>query len=360
MPVIIPVILSGGAGTRLWPLSRQRKPKQFHAFGSEGTLFGETAKRFSGSVGDVQFAPPIVVCNESQVDAARESLAQAGVTPMAFLLEPKGRNTAPAAIAAAVFAAETNPSALLLVTPSDHLVGSPETLIAAIEDAAPAAVAGKVVTFGIQPTGPETGYGYIRQGAKEPGGKAVFAIDKFAEKPKLPEAQRMLDEGGWLWNAGMFLFGAGAMVDEAAMLADCILDNARIAVEKGKRNHDVIRLDGEGFGACPSEPFDIAIMEKTKNGAVVPVSPDWSDVGSWSALWDIAAKTPDGNAGDAIFIDASNCLVRSDGPEVAVLGVKDLIVVVSEGAVMILPREQSQRVRDVVEHLKSKDRTDLL
>lgn len=360
MPTIIPVILSGGAGTRLWPLSRQSKPKQFHAFGAEGTLFGETARRFSGQIGDVTFASPIVVCNERQVDAARESLAQAGVTPMAFLLEPMGRNTAPAAIAAAVFAAETDPSALLLVTPSDHLVGSPEKLVEAIQDAAPAASAGKIVTFGIQPTGPETGYGYIRQGAKAPTGRAVFAIDTFAEKPKLADAQRMLDEGGWLWNAGMFLFGAGAMVAEAAALADCILDNARIAIDKGHRNHDVIRLDGAGFSGCPSEPFDIAIMEKTQNGAVVPVSPEWSDVGSWAALWEIAAKTPEGNAGEAVFIDAENCLVRAEGVDVAVLGVKDLIVVVSDGAVMILPREQSQRVRDVVEHFKSKNRTDIL
>jgi len=360
MPVIIPVILSGGAGTRLWPLSRQKKPKQFHSFGGGGDLFAETARRFSGHRGAVSFAPPIVVCNETQVDAARASLDSVGLSPMAFLLEPQGRNTAPAAIAAAAFAAEMDPAALLLVTPSDHLVGAPEKLIEAIEDAAPAAGAGRIVTFGIEPTGPETGYGYIRQGAKDRHGVSVFAIDTFAEKPSLERAQGMLREGGWLWNAGMFLFGSGAILAEAEMHAADCLNGAMRAVREAIRTGDVVKLDGAAFGACPSTPFDIAIMEKTRNGAVVPVAPAWSDVGSWSALWEIAGKSEDGNAGDALFIDAQDCLVRTDGPHVSLLGVKDLIVVVSEGAVMILPREHSQRVRDVVEHLKRGDRTDLL
>jgi mannose-1-phosphate guanylyltransferase/mannose-6-phosphate isomerase len=360
MPVIIPVILSGGAGTRLWPLSRQKKPKQFHTFGDGADLFAETALRFSGHKGAVSFAPPIVVCNESQVDAARASLESVGLTPMAFLLEPQGRNTAPAAIAAAAFAAEMDPSALLLVTPSDHLVGAPEKLIEAIDDASAAASAGSIVTFGIEPTAPETGYGYIRQGAKDKRGVSVFAIDTFAEKPSLEKAQGMLADGGWLWNAGMFMFGSGAMLAEAKAHAPDCLSGAQQAVRDAVRTGDVVKLDAGAFAGCPSSPFDIAIMEKTRNGAVVPVAPAWSDVGSWSALWEIAEKSEDGNAGPGLFIDTQDCLVRSDGPHVSLLGVKDLIVVVSDGAVLILPREQSQRVRDVVDQIKKGDRTDLL
>jgi mannose-1-phosphate guanylyltransferase/mannose-6-phosphate isomerase len=306
MSSILPVILSGGSGTRLWPLSREAYPKQFLPLTGERTMLQATWLR----VADVAAHPPIVVANESHRFVAAEQLQQAGTAPSAILLEPIGRNTAPAIAAAALEARRNGDDPLLLVLPSDHLINDIARFHQAIAQAAAIAEQGKLVTFGIQPTAPETGYGYIKAVA----GDGPRAIERFVEKPDLATAETYVASGEYYWNSGMFLFRASRYLEELERLQPQILAACRTAWEKARRDTDFIRLDADAFKASPSDSIDYAVMEKTGDAAVVPLDAGWSDVGSWTALRDVSEQDADGNAhrGDVIAIDCRNTFAYGD------------------------------------------------
>jgi mannose-1-phosphate guanylyltransferase/mannose-1-phosphate guanylyltransferase/mannose-6-phosphate isomerase len=343
---IIPVILSGGSGTRLWPLSRVGRPKQLIALAGEKTLLQQTALRVSDPA---LFEAPLLVASDEHVDAIEAQLGAIGCAPAGLILEPEPRNTAPAIALAALSA---GPGAILLVLPSDHVVADPEAFRAAIEAALPLARGGMLVTFGIEPDRPETGYGYIRQGAEI--GPSLFRAERFVEKPDLATAQCYLAEGGYLWNAGIFLMGAEAYLDALEAHAPEVLVGARSAIAAQRAEGNRIWPDARGFGRATAVSIDRAVMEKSAEVAIVPVAMGWSDVGSWEALHAIGDKDGAGNvlSGDVVAIDSRDCLIRSDGPVIVTLGAEDLIVVATERAVLIAPRGESQRVREAVEALQ--------
>lgn len=344
-PRVTPVILCGGAGTRLWPLSRAARPKQMLDLTGGGTMLALTARR----VGDAAlYGPPLVVGAAAQADAIA-----AEVEGATLILEPSARNTAPAIALAALNAA---PDAVLLVLPSDHHVADPAGSDAAVRRALPLARDGWIVTFGMTPDRPETGYGYIRRG--EELGEGLFAVDRFVEKPDAATAAAWLAEGGHDWNGGIFLLRADTLIEGLTAHAPDILAAARAAVAGQRVEGARISPDAAAFAAAPSISIDYALMEKAKKVAVAPVAIGWSDIGGFAALRDIMARDAAGNAiaGDVIALDTENCLIRSDGPLVAALGVRDLVVIAAGGAVLVVPREDGQRVRDIVERLKAEGR----
>ena len=351
---IIPVLMSGGSGTRLWPTSRVASPKQFHALGSSRTLIQETALRASGP----GFAAPLVVCNAAHAEIARDQLTAAGVAPQALMLEPVARNTAPCAVAAAAWIFARDPEALVLLLPADHNVTDPEAFRAAVERGRPAAEAGALVVFGLKPEWAETGYGYIRAATAEGEVRKVAA---FVEKPVLADAQRYAADPAYSWNAGMFLFSAKSFLDEARRLAPDVAAAAEAAVAEAPAAGDVVAL-GDSFLAAPSISIDYAVMEKTDRAMVVPCAMGWSDVGAWRAIWDLSVKDADGCAlaGDVVAADAEGCLVRTDGPTVVLAGVKDLVVVVENGVVMVCATDGSAALKTAVETLKARGRDELL
>ncbi len=338
---ITPAIMSGGAGTRLWPASTEARPKQFHALGGSETMIGETARRVSGDVGALTFLAPIVLCNERHAELVRESVTN----PAALVFEPLPRNTAAVGAIAAALGAELAPDSLVLLLPADHVISDIAAFHAAIARAAPFARE-RIVTFGIAPDRPATGYGYIRRGAELADG--VFAIEGFREKPNEAIARDYLATGEYSWNSGMFLFSPEVLLREFAASAD-IRDSALAALHAAKRDGVNIHLDAEAFAAVPSAPLDIAVMEKTAHAAVVPCEIGWADVGSWDEIWRLAPKDAAGNAlqGPVVLIDASNTLVRSDGLKVCVAGVSDLVIVASGDAIVILPRDRAQEVKEL-------------
>jgi len=350
---IIPAILSGGAGTRLWPASTDARPKQFLALAGSGeSLFTQTARRMSGNTDDVAFTQPIVICNARHGTLAREHLSAAGVRAAAIVLEPAPRNTAAAAAVVAAVANEIDPDALVLLAPSDHLVADRAAFLAAVARAAPFART-RIVTFGIHADRPETGYGYIKSGTDL--GAGVHAIAAFREKPSADMARAFLAEGGYSWNAGMFLFSPRMLLQEFAHAPE-IRDAALAALAQGVRRGDEVALDADAFAACPSAPLDIAVMEKTARAAVAPCDIGWADVGSWSEIWRLAEKDSSGNAmsGPAFELDARNNLLHADGVKVCVAGVSDLIVVATPEAVIVLPRERAQDVKALRELAEKK------
>ncbi len=351
MSSILPVILSGGSGTRLWPLSREAYPKQFLPLTGERTMLQATWLR----VADVAAHPPIVVANESHRFVAAEQLQQAGTAPSAILLEPIGRNTAPAIAAAALEARRNGDDPLLLVLPSDHLINDITRFHQAIAQAATIAEQGKLVTFGIQPTAPETGYGYIKAVA----GDGPRAIERFVEKPDLATAETYVASGEYYWNSGMFLFRASRYLEELERLQPQILAACRTAWEKARRDTDFIRLDADAFKASPSDSIDYAVMEKTGDAAVVPLDAGWSDVGSWTALRDVSEQDADGNAhrGDVIAIDCRNTFAYGDRL-IAMVGLEDVIVVETNDAVLVGKSDRMQEVKDVVAQLKADGRSE--
>ena len=354
MPQIIPVLLSGGSGTRLWPLSRETHPKQFQPLVGEQSLLQATWQRLAGLEGA---AAPIVVANEEHRFMVAEQLRQLGVTPAALLLEPMGRNTAPAIAAAALQAQAGGDDPLLLVLPSDHVIRDEAGFRAAVLAAAPAAEAGQLVTFGIVPTGPETGYGYIKSAAFLKAG--VRGVERFVEKPDLATAQAYVASGDYFWNSGMFLFRASRYLAELAAFAPAILAAAKAALAGAKRDADFLRLDRAAFEACPSDSIDYAVMEKTSHAAVLPIDVGWSDVGSWSALWEIADQDPDGNAhhGDVLAIDCRNTLAWGGRRLVSLLGLQDVIVVDTDDALLVAAKDQVQKVKEIVSTLKTQGRS---
>ena len=351
MAKITPVLMSGGAGTRLWPVSRRARPKQFHALGGERTLIQDTALRFTGEA----FGPPMVICNAAHAELVREQLAAVGVTPRALILEPQGRNTAAAAVVAAG-AAEADELVLLLS--ADARVGDPAALRGAIALGAPAAEAGALVIFGITPTAPETGYGYIRAKAGE---GAVRKVAEFVEKPDLPTARRYLTDPAYSWNAGIFLFRPDAFLAEARRVAGELTAAVELALAQAPRTSGVIHL-GEAFRQVPSAPVDVAVFERTDKAVVVSADIGWSDVGTYGALWAEAAKDASGNVvqGPVIAADATDCLALSDGPAVVLAGVEGLAVIVENGVVLVTRRDDPAAVRTAVEAVRQAGREDLL
>jgi mannose-1-phosphate guanylyltransferase/mannose-6-phosphate isomerase len=354
-PRLQPVLLSGGSGTRLWPLSREMYPKQFLPLVGDDTMLQATWKR----VAPLAALPPIVVANESHRFLAAEQLRVLAVPDPAILLEPVGRNTAPAIAAAALQAIAAGEDPLLLVLPSDHVIADAEAFREAVSVASVAAEQGALVTFGIMPTIAETGFGYIQ--AEQPAhgvGDGVRKVLRFVEKPDAATAQAYLDAGGYYWNSGMFLFRASRYLEELARLRPDILAATRAAFDAATRDGDFIRLDADAFAACPADSIDYAVMERTDAAMVLPVDIGWNDVGSWSALWDVAARDDDGNAwrGDVIAVDSRNSYAHARRL-VALVGVDDLIVVETDDAVLVAHKDHVQQVKDVVAQLKSDQRS---
>lgn len=351
---VIPVILSGGSGTRLWPVSRESFPKQLWPLLSEHSLLQETALRATGP----RFGPPLIVCNQEHRFLIAEQLRGAGVQDARIVLEPVGRNSAPAVAAAALLVAEHDPDAVLWMMAADSAIADVGALHAVLDQAVVAARAGRIVTFGMRPTAPETGYGYIEVGdalAEAPG---VHDLRRFVEKPDAPTAATLVAGGRHLWNSGMFVFTAATMLAELETHAPDVLRAVADAVARRRQDLDFIRLDPDAFAACPNISLDYAVAERTRHAAVVPADLGWSDVGSWSALWEITPKDARGNVaiGDALLENADDCYVRSDGVLTAVVGLRDVVVVVTEDAVLAMHRDHSQDVKRVVDRLKADGR----
>jgi mannose-1-phosphate guanylyltransferase/mannose-6-phosphate isomerase len=350
-----PVILSGGSGTRLWPMSRTYYPKQLLPLVGERTLLQQAALRVAGAEG---FAAPLVIANEEHRFIIAEQLREIEVTTAGLLLEPVGRNTAPAACIAALSLIAAAPDALMLLMPSDHTIEDRAAFLAAVQRAAVAARAGRLVTFGIEPERAETGYGYIERDTALAKADGVFAVARFVEKPDAATAERYVASGDFFWNSGIFLFPATLYLSELERLHPDMLASCRQALEAARCDDDFIRLDKAAFADCPSDSIDYAVMEHTDRAAVVPVAMGWSDLGSWDALWAMAEKDAAGNAlvGNVIAEDAKNCYLRSEAGLVAALGVEDLVVVATDDAVMLAPRSRAQDVRRLVARLVKENR----
>ncbi len=354
--MLIPLILSGGSGTRLWPISRKNLPKQFLPLSGEGTLFQQTVAR-TEKLPDV--GAPIVVASDDHRFLVADQLLESLVDGSTIILEPVARNTAPAIALGAMHAVSRDPEAVLLVLPADHLIGDTDSFVSAVQSALPAARDGWLVTFGIRPNRPETGFGYIRRA--ESINDAAFRVERFVEKPNQQTAESYVADGGYDWNSGMFLFKAARYLEELAIHAPQMLEAVRPVFESAKSDLDFIRLDKEAFANVPDDSIDYAVMEKTKRAAVVPVSCEWSDIGSWSALWLAGNKDAAGNLreGDTIAIDTRNTLVRSHERHlVATVGLDNVIVVTTPDATLVAHRDSAQDVKRVVDELKASGRSE--
>jgi mannose-1-phosphate guanylyltransferase/mannose-6-phosphate isomerase len=353
---IVPAILCGGAGSRLWPVSRQLLPKQFLPLVTGRTLLQDTALRAREAAGPVQ---PIVICNEAHRFLVQDQLAEIGIAAR-IVLEPAGRSTAAAVAIAALICEKDDP--VLLVLASDHAIPGAEAFNDAVRRAADVAAAGSLTTFGIVPTRPDGGFGYIERGDLLPGEAGAYKVARFVEKPAEAEARRLIATGCAYWNSGMFAFGAKRLLDELGRYRPDILDAARKALAGASDDLGFLRLGKEAFLACPAEAIDRAVMERTAHAAVIPAEFEWSDVGSWEALWDIAPKDADGNAsrGDVQLQDTKGSLVFGERRLVATLGVEDLIIVDTDDALLVADRSRSQDVREVVEDLKRANRSEHL
>lgn len=352
---MIPVILSGGSGTRLWPLSREQYPKQFLPLVTNKTMVQETYLRLQG-INNLK--PPIAVCNETHRFMLAEQLMEVGCHPAAIILEPMGKNTAPAVAMAAIAAESTDD--ILLVLPADHVIADVEAFHTAVEQARELAADGALVTFGIVPTGPETGYGYIKRGESHKG--FAYAVDAFEEKPNFSKASEYLEHGGYYWNSGMFAFKAERYLQELEKFAPEMLAVCHRAYEGAKVDEDFVRLDKRIFSICPADSIDYAVMEKTDQSVVIPLDASWNDVGSWSAIWDVTAKDEYGNAinGDVLTENSSNSLLHSESKLVAAVGVKDLVIIETADAVMVAPKDQVQDVKAIVNQLKQQKRPEAI
>jgi mannose-1-phosphate guanylyltransferase / mannose-6-phosphate isomerase len=356
---ITPVVLSGGAGTRLWPMSREQYPKQLQPLAGNASLLEEALRRFADAN---RFAPPLVVTNETLRFPVAEQLRLSGLKDGQVVLEPVARNTGAAVAAAALLAAEADPEAVLLVVPSDHIIGDVPTFQSLLDQALPAARDGWLVTFAVVPSRAETGYGYIRRGealAQHPG---VYQVGSFVEKPDAERAQRFLSDGDFFWNSGMFLFAAETILAELERHAPDLLAAVRPAVAGRRIDLDFVRLEADAFAKAPAVAIDYAVMERTDRAATIPCAIGWTDVGSWAELWNIGAKDTAGNVvvGDAVVEDSRNCYIRGERRLVAALGVDDLVLVATDDAVLVMPRGRAQDLRLVIERLRRAQRTELI
>ncbi|HEX3972177.1 MAG TPA: mannose-1-phosphate guanylyltransferase/mannose-6-phosphate isomerase [Stellaceae bacterium] len=357
-PAIHPVILSGGSGTRLWPMSRAQYPKQLLPLLTENTLLQEAGLRVADAK---QFAAPLVISNDDHRFIVAEQLRLAGVTPAAIILEPLGRNTAPACCVAALSLAATAPDALMLVMPSDHAITDTAAFKTAVARAADAAKSGKLVTFGIKASRPETGYGYIKRG-QALAIDGAFQVAAFVEKPDRARAETYVADQAYSWNSGIFLFPVKLMLSELERLQPAMVAACRDALNKAKRDLDFLRLDRDAFAQAPSNSIDYAVMEHTDHAAVVPVEMGWSDVGTWDALWMVGNQDSAGNvtAGDVLVEDTKNSYLRAESGLLAVLGVEDLVVVATSDAVMVSRRDRAQDIKQIVAKLERDKRSELV
>ncbi len=346
--MIIPVILAGGSGSRLWPLSRELYPKQFLPVVDDQSMLQSTLTRLSHIAGA---ADPIVVCNNEHRFIAAEQCRNLGVTTSSLILEPEGRNTAPAVAVAALKAIEKNEDAVLLVLPADHHIAEPEKFAAAVAAAGSAAADGSLVTFGVRPTAAETGYGYIRA----PGeGKDARPLEAFVEKPELELAKKYLESPDYFWNSGMFVFKAEAFLEEARRLVPEVVDACAAALKASRPDMEFVRLDEAEWRRCPSDSIDYAVMEKTEKGVMIPLDAAWSDVGSWSAVRNESEMDESGNVarGDVYTSKSKNCLFYGGNRMMAGVGIEDIIVVDTLDAVLVAHADHVQSVKDIVESLK--------
>lgn len=350
---MIPIILSGGSGTRLWPLSRKHKPKQFLSLFGDESMFQQTLTRLSGVAG---LQAPYVVCNNDHRFMVAEQLQELSVSDATIILEPCARNTAPAIAVACLQALQQEDDPVMLVLAADHLIKNIAAFHQAIEQAQQQAEQGKLVTFGIKPLLAHTGYGYIKAKQKD----VVSEVDGFVEKPDLKTAESYLAAGNYLWNSGMFMFRASVFVDELAKFAPEMLDAAQQSLQLAKRDLDFLRIDKTAFEACPSDSIDYAVMEKTDKAMVVPLDADWSDVGSWSSLWAASEKDEFNNVlnGDVIISDVNNAIVHSENRLVSVVGLDDVVVVETADAVMVADKNKAEDVKTIVAGLQSKNRAE--
>jgi mannose-1-phosphate guanylyltransferase/mannose-6-phosphate isomerase len=354
MTAVFPVILSGGAGTRLWPLSREFYPKQLLALTSKYSMLQETALRLAGVAGA---SAPLVVCNEAHRFTVAEQLRALGQQPSAILLEPAGRNTAPAVALAALKAQELDAEAIMVVAPADHVIRDARGFQQAADVATALARDGKLVTFGIVAHAPETGYGYIRRGE---GKGPAYPVAQFIEKPPLDVAQQFVASGDYFWNSGMFVFQASRYLAELALYAPDILAASTAAYRAAKTDLDFVRIDKAAFAACRSESIDYAVMEKTQDAVVLPLDSGWSDVGSWSSLFDALPSDEEGNVlqGDVLVHDTHDCYVHSTSRLVTAVGMDDHIIVETKDAVLVAPKERVQDVKELVAKLKKSGRSE--
>lgn len=347
---MIPVILSGGSGTRLWPLSRSQYPKQFLPLVSDKTMVQETILRLQ-ELKKIQ--PPIAICNEEHRFLMAEQLREVDMQPSAIILEPMGKNTAPAVTLAALSA---EPDDILLILPADHVIPDTASFQAAVKKADALAKQNYLVTFGIVPNQPETAYGYIKAGKSLD--KNSFSVDTFVEKPNLETAKQYINSGDYFWNSGMFAFKAGRFLKELNKFQPDMLVACKNALRGATKDLDFIRLDKKSFSKCPSDSIDYVIMEKTDQAVVVPLDAGWNDVGSWSALWDIADKDKKGNAvsGDALTFDTSNSFVHSSSKLVTTMGVDNLVIIETDDAILVAAKDQVQNIKKIVDQLKKQKR----
>jgi mannose-1-phosphate guanylyltransferase/mannose-6-phosphate isomerase len=359
VPLIVPAILAGGSGTRLWPLSRELHPKQFLSLLGERTMLQLTLDRLAGIDG---LDEPIVVCNHEHRFLVAQQLQSAATQNAEIVLEPCGRNTAPAVAIAAMRALERAQSALLLVVPADHAVHPAEQFRRCITDGVEAAQGGAFVTFGVSPKTAETGYGYVKAAAPSEWGAPVYRVEHFVEKPPLNEASEYLLSGSYYWNSGVFLFSAAAFLDELERHAPDILASCRSAYEECRTDLDFLRLGEEPFSDCRSESVDKAVLEKTDRAVLVPMKLQWSDVGSWAALGEAVDMDPDGNVshGDVMLEDTRDSYIRSEKRLVAAIGVRDHVVVETSDAVLVAPKDRVQDVKHIVDRLRQEGRAEVM
>lgn len=353
---MIPVILSGGSGSRLWPLSRKQYPKQFLALTGEHTLFQQTLERlvFEG------MEPPVVVSNQEHRFIVQEQLEALNLKTQSILLEPFGRNTAPAVAIAAMKLLAEGRDELLLVLPADHVIDDQRAFQRALALATNAAEKGEMVLFGIPANRPETGYGYIKAGDERGLPDGVIRVERFIEKPDEARAQQFVEDGGYFWNSGMFLFRASRFLEELKKHDADIYDTCLLALERSQHDGELINIDAATFECCPDNSIDYAVMEKTRRACVVPLAAGWNDVGSWSSIWEVHDKDADGNVtmGDVVVHDSHNCLVHGNGKLVSVVGLEDIVVVETKDAMMIAHKDRVQDVKKVVNQLDAAGRTE--
>lgn len=350
--MILPVIMAGGTGSRLWPLSRQLNPKQFLKLCGDTTLLQQTLSRMNG----LETGVPAVICNEDHRFMVAEQLRQANINGASILLEPVGRNTAPAIALAALNASQSGQDPLLLVLAADHFMADVPAFHRSVVEAAKLAEQDKLVTFGIVPTHAETGYGYIQRGTAING--QGYQVARFVEKPDHARAEEYLNSGDYYWNSGMFMFKASIYLKALAEHRPDILEACKKALAQGQQDMDFIRVDAAAFAECPDDSIDYAVMEKTTDAAVIPLDAGWSDIGSWSALWEIGNKDTQGNVckGDVLTFDSHNSLIHAENKLVATVGVENLIVVETKDAVLVAHKDRVQDVKKVVEAIKQDGR----